>query len=58
MKLNDLQNFANLTSGYPFEPSAGFTFICTYGNCFCVFGLSLELISVLLATYCSYRAML
>lgn len=47
MKLNDLQNFANLTSGYPFESSAGFTFICTHGIYFYVFGLSGELLSAL-----------
>lgn len=58
MKLNDLQNFANLTSGYPFEPSASFTFICTYGMYFCVFGLSEELLSALPVKYCSCRATL
>lgn len=58
MKLNDLQNFANLTLGYPFETSAGFTFICTHGMYFCVFGLSQELLLAVPVNYCSYRAAL
>lgn len=56
MKLNDLQNFANLTLGYPVEPPASFTFICIRGNCICVLGLSLEFILDLLATNSSCRA--
>lgn len=58
MKLNDLQNFANLTLGYPFEPLASFTFICTHGIYFCVFGLSQELLSALSIKYCSCRTTL